>query len=142
MPHRMTAKIDMRLVPDMTPADTIAKVKAHLARHGFGDLEVTVNGGVNYTSSTAYDAPLIKAELAVYQRLGVDPLLFPRSGGSWPGSVFTDPPLSLAAGFFGLGHGDGAHAPDEFLLVESTNLKLHGMDDLVRSYVDFLYEIA
>ena len=142
MPHRMTAKIDIRLVPDMTPEDTIAKVRSHLAKHGFGDLEITVNGGVNYTSSTAHDAPLIEAQLAVYRRLGVDPLLFPRSGGSWPGSVFTGPPLELAAGYFGLGYGDGAHAPNEFLVVESTNPKVGGMQELVRSYVDFLYEIA
>ena len=121
---------------------TIAKVRSHLAKHGFGDLEITVNGGVNYTTSTAHDAPLIEAQLAVYRRLGVDPLLFPRSGGSWPGSVFTGPPLKLAAGYFGLGYGDGAHAPNEFLVVESANAKVGGMQELVRSYVDFLYEIA
>ena len=36
----------------------------------------------------------------------------------------------------------GAHAPDEYCLIESTNPKLHGMNDLVRSYVDYLYELA
>jgi hypothetical protein len=56
--------------------------------------------------------------------------------------VFTDPPLELAAGYFGLGYGDGAHAPNEFLVVESANPKVGGMRELVRSYVDFLYEIA
>ena len=35
LPHRAVAKIDMRLVPDMTAADTLAKLKAHLAKHGF-----------------------------------------------------------------------------------------------------------
>jgi acetylornithine deacetylase/succinyl-diaminopimelate desuccinylase-like protein len=32
LPHRAVAKIDMRLVPDMTAADTLQKVKAHLAK--------------------------------------------------------------------------------------------------------------
>ena len=34
-PHRMTAKLDMRLVPDMTPEDIMAKLAAHLAKRGF-----------------------------------------------------------------------------------------------------------
>ena len=37
LPHRAVAKIDMRLVPDMTAEDTLAKLKAHLVKHGFGD---------------------------------------------------------------------------------------------------------
>ncbi len=45
LPHRAVAKIDMRLVPDMTAADTLAKLKAHLAKHGFGDIQVNMSGG-------------------------------------------------------------------------------------------------
>ena len=40
LPHRAVAKIDMRLVPDMKELDAIAALKAHLAKHGFDDLEV------------------------------------------------------------------------------------------------------
>src|SRR6185295_10863209 len=36
LPHKMTAKIDMRLVPSQTPDEIIGKVKAHLAKRGFG----------------------------------------------------------------------------------------------------------
>jgi len=142
LPHRMTAKIDMRLVPDMTPEEVIAKLKAHLEKRGYGDIEVVINGGVNYTTTTSSDAQLIVAQRAVYRDAGIDALLWPRSGGSWPGSVFTDAPLSLAAGNFGLGYGDGAHAPDEFYLVESTNPKVSGMAGATRSFVDYLYALA
>ena len=45
LPHRAVAKIDMRLVPDMTTEDTLAKLKAHLAKHGFGDIGVNMSGG-------------------------------------------------------------------------------------------------
>src|SRR5213078_2188717 len=34
LPHRAVAKIDMRLVPDMKAADTLAALKAHLAKRG------------------------------------------------------------------------------------------------------------
>ncbi len=35
LPGRAVAKIDMRLVPDMTAAEALATLKAHLAKKGF-----------------------------------------------------------------------------------------------------------
>ena len=141
LPHKAVAKIDMRLVPDMTAADTLAKLKAHLAKHGFGDIEVNMSGGYNPTS-TDPDSRLIKTQLATYRKLGLDPQLWPRSAGSWPGYVFTDAPLNLPAGHFGLGHGTGAHAPDEYYLIESTNPKIQGLDGAVASFVEYLYALS
>ena len=141
LPHKALAKIDMRLVPDMTAADTLAKLKAHLAKNGFADVEVNMSGGYNPTQ-TDPDSKLIKTQIATYKKLGVDPQLWPRSAGSWPGYVFTDPPLSLPAGHFGLGHGTGAHAPDEYYLIESTNPKVQGLDGAVASFVEYLYALS
>jgi acetylornithine deacetylase/succinyl-diaminopimelate desuccinylase-like protein len=141
LPHRAVAKLDLRLVPDMTAAQALAALKAHLARRGFGDIEVKMTGGYDPTSTSA-DAPLIRAQLDVYRRDGVEPLLWPRNPGSWPGYVFTGPPLKLAAGHFGLGNGDGAHAPNEYYLVESSDPKVVGLNGAVRSFVDYLYTLA
>ena len=141
LPHRAAAKLDLRLVPDMTAADTFAKLKAHLAKRGFGDIEVKMTGGYDPNTSAA-DARLIRAQVKTYERWGIKPILWPRLAGSWPGYVFTGAPLKLPAGHFGLGHGFGAHAPDEFFLIESTDAKLHGLDDAVRSHVDYLFELA
>jgi acetylornithine deacetylase/succinyl-diaminopimelate desuccinylase-like protein len=141
LPHRAVAKIDMRLVPDMKMDAAVAALKAHLKKHGFGDIEVNVTGGYDPTSSPA-DAPLIQAQSAVLAHAGIEAVLWPRNAGSYPGYVFTDPPLSLAAGHFGLGHGSGAHAPDEYYVVESTNPKVQGLDGAVMSFVDYLYELA
>jgi acetylornithine deacetylase/succinyl-diaminopimelate desuccinylase-like protein len=141
LPNRAVAKIDMRLVPDMTALGTLELVKAHLAKHGFGDIEVNMSGGYDPTE-TDPDSPLVKAMLATYRKLGVEPLLWPRLAGSWPGVTFTGAPLKLAAGQFGLGHGGGAHAPDEYYVIESSNPKLAGWDGAVRSYVEFLYSLA
>ena len=69
LPHKAVAKIDMRLVPDMTAADTLAKLKAHLAKHGFGDIEVNMSGGYDPTQ-TDPDSRLIQAALATYRKLG------------------------------------------------------------------------
>jgi acetylornithine deacetylase/succinyl-diaminopimelate desuccinylase-like protein len=141
LPHRAVAKIDMRLVPDMKMADAVAALKAHLARRGFGDIEVNVTGGYDPTSTPA-DARLIQAQVAVLERAGIEPVLWPRNAGSYPGYTFTDPPLSLAAGHFGLGHGSGAHAPDEYYVIESANPKVQGIDGAVMSYVEYLYELG
>ena len=141
LPGRAVAKIDMRLVPDMTAAESLAALKAHLAKKGFGDIEVNMSGGYDPTNTPA-DAPLIRAATAVYKRHGVDPVMMPRLAGSWPGYVFTGDPLRLPAGHFGLGHGSGAHAPDEYYVIESTNPKVQGLDGATRSYVEYLYELA
>jgi len=141
LPHRAVAKLDLRLVPDMTAADALASLKAHLAKQGFGDLEVNMTGGYDPNSSSI-DARIIQKELKVYRDKGIDPIVMPRSPGSWPGYVFTGDPLHLPAGGFGLGHGNGAHAPNEYFLIESSNPKVQGMDGAVRSYVEFLYELA
>jgi acetylornithine deacetylase/succinyl-diaminopimelate desuccinylase-like protein len=141
LPHRAAAKLDLRLVPDMKASEALAALKAHLAKRGFGDIEVNMTGGYD-PNSTAADAALIRAQVSLYRRGGVDPIILPRSAGSWPGYVFTGEPLHLAAGHFGLGHGSGAHAPDEYYVIESKNPKLQGIDGAVRSYVEYLYEIA
>jgi hypothetical protein len=99
------------LVPDMTAAESLAALKAHLAKRGFGDIEVNMTGGYDPTS-TPVDSAIIRAGRAVYRRHGIDPVIIPRNAGSWPGYIFTGDPLRLPASHFGLGHGGGAHAPD------------------------------
>ncbi len=141
LPHKAVAKIDMRLVPDMTAADTLQKLKAHLAKQGFGDIEVNMSGGYDPTQ-TDPDSKLAKAIIATYRKLGNSPQVVPRSPGSWPGYRFTSAPLNLPALGFGLGHGTGAHAPDEYYLIESTNPKIQGLDGAIASFVEYLYALA
>ena len=100
-----------------------------------------MSGGYDPTA-TAPDSRLIQAQIATYRKLGIEPLLWPRLAGSWPGVTFTGAPLNLPAGQFGLGYGGGAHAPDEFWLIDSANPKVAGMDGAVRSFVEFFYACA
>jgi acetylornithine deacetylase/succinyl-diaminopimelate desuccinylase-like protein len=141
LPHKAEAKLDLRLVPDMTAEGALAALKAHLEKRGYGDIEVNMSGGYGPTS-TDLNAALIQAHIAVLKQNGIDPLIWPRNAGSYPGYIFTGKPLGLASGHFGLGHGGGAHAPDEYFLIESTNPKVEGWDGAVLSYVQYLYELG
>ncbi len=141
LPGRAEAKLECRLVPNQTFKEAEAKLRAHLQKRGFGDIEVNVSGGYDPTE-TAENSRVIRAQQAVYTRLGVPQSLFPRNAGSWPGSVFTAAPVSLPAGQFGIGHGSGAHAPNEYFVVESSNPKVAGLAGCTMGFVEFLYEMA
>lgn len=133
--------MDLRLVPDMKATEALAALKAHLKKRGYGDIEARMTGGYD-PNSTSADAGFIRAQTAVYRRFGLDPVLWPRAAGSWPGYVFTGEPLRLPAGHFGLGHGGGAHAPDEYYVIESANPKIQGYDGAVFSFAQYLFELA
>jgi acetylornithine deacetylase/succinyl-diaminopimelate desuccinylase-like protein len=100
-----------------------------------------MSGGYHPTQTHA-DSRVIKAVLATYRKLGLAPQVLARNPGSWPGYRFTNPPLSLAATEFGLGHGTGAHAPDEYYLIDSTNPKVQGLDGAIASFVECRYALA
>jgi acetylornithine deacetylase/succinyl-diaminopimelate desuccinylase-like protein len=142
LPGRAEAKLDLRLVPDMTREDAEAKLKAHLARRGFSDIIVNVSGGYSPTE-TDENSILVKSQMAALKKAGVEYSINPRQPGSWPGVTFTGPPLKLAAVGFGLGTGGGAHAPDEWYLIDAApNSKVAGLDESAMFYVDYLYELA
>jgi acetylornithine deacetylase/succinyl-diaminopimelate desuccinylase-like protein len=140
-PHRAVAKLDLRLVPNMTFDRALEQLKAHLAKRGFGDIEVVPSGGYDPTD-TPLDAALIQAQISLLRRAGIEPAIMPRIAGSYPGYVFTSDPLRLPAGHFGMGHGSGAHAPDEYFVIEPSNPKVADWDTAVASHAAYLFELA
>jgi acetylornithine deacetylase/succinyl-diaminopimelate desuccinylase-like protein len=141
LPGRGVAKLDLRLVPDQTVEDCLAKLRSHLDSRGFTDVEVRFSGGYNPTE-TAEDSRIIRAQKAVLTRAGVSHTLYPRLAGSWPGCVFTDAPVNLPAAQFGLGHGNGAHAPNEYFLIDPSNPQVAGIEAATLGFIDFMYEMA
>jgi acetylornithine deacetylase/succinyl-diaminopimelate desuccinylase-like protein len=141
LPGKAVAKIDCRLVPNQTYDEACRKLRAHLDKHGFPDIEFKPSGGYD-PNETDEKSALIQSEIALYTKLGYPPSLNPRSAGSWPGYIFTGAPLKLPASHYGMGYGTGAHAPNEFYVIESTNPKIFGMDDSTLAYVQYLYQIA
>ncbi len=141
LPGRAEAKLEFRLVPNMTKAEAVSKLQAHLAKRGFDDVRVTISGGYG-PNETAEDAALIRAQKKLFEASGIPYTIRPRNAGSWPGVIFNGAPLNLPASQFGLGRGGGAHAPNEWFLIESADPKVYGLDQVTMAYVDYLYIIA
>jgi acetylornithine deacetylase/succinyl-diaminopimelate desuccinylase-like protein len=141
LPGRAEAKLEFRLVPNMTKDEAVTKLRAHLAKRGFDDVQVTVSGGYG-PNETAEDSVLIRAQKRLFDEKGIPYTIRPRNAGSWPGVIFNGAPLNLPASQFGLGRGGGAHAPNEWFLIESSDPKVFGLDEVTMAYVDYLYMIA
>jgi acetylornithine deacetylase/succinyl-diaminopimelate desuccinylase-like protein len=141
LPNKASAKLDLRLVPNQTAEEALTKLRAPLERRGYGDIAIDFTGGYSPTTTEA-DSALIQAQIAVLQRNGISAVLWPRLAGSYPGYIFTDAPISLPSGHFGLGYGGGAHAPDEFFLIYSRSPAVRGYDEMALSFVEYLYELA
>ena len=91
-------------------------------------------------SQTSVDTDLVRSAIAVYKRYGTAPTVNPRIAGSAPFYQFTER-LGLPMIPFGLGHGRGAHAPDEIFVVESDG-PIAGLAEIEKAYVDLLYAFA
>ena len=126
----------------MTAADVLAKLRAHLDRRGYKDLAIRKLGGYD-PNQTRLDARLIQSQIALYRARKLAVTIRPRRAGSWPGYLFTTPPVSIAAGHFGMGYGTGAHSKDEFYVVEPpAGASFAGIAGAVSSFADYLYALA
>jgi acetylornithine deacetylase/succinyl-diaminopimelate desuccinylase-like protein len=142
LPHRATAKIDIRLVPDMTADDTLARLRKHLDKRGYSDLQIRRLGGYD-PNTTRLDARLIQSQLELYRARKLEVTIRPRRAGSWPGYLFTTAPVQIAAGHFGMGHGDRAHSKDEYYVVEPpAGARFAGLAGAVSGFADYLYALA
>ncbi|MGQ0643076.1 MAG: M20/M25/M40 family metallo-hydrolase [Gemmatimonadaceae bacterium] len=141
LPHIATAKMDSRLVPNQHPDSALALIRAHLDAKGFSDVTVRKLSGYP-PAQTSVSAPLVQAAISVYNKHGFNTAVVPRLAGSAPYYLFTDV-LKLPMVMGGIGYGAGAHAPDEFMVIEpAAGSKIAGLAAVEKFYVDLLYALA
>jgi acetylornithine deacetylase/succinyl-diaminopimelate desuccinylase-like protein len=133
IPAEAHAYIDVRLVPEMEVEETVARVRKHLDEQGFRDIDLTVYEAYSWSKVDARD-PIVRTLLDSYRYHGVEPLLIPSMPWSSPYYLF-DRLLGLPYAIFGLGHGGGAHGPNEYCSVP-------GMKAFEKSVATFLYHFA
>lgn len=141
LPHVATAKLDSRLVPDQTPEEALRLIRQHLDRQGFADIQIRQLSGYP-PAQTSVEAPLVRAAIGTYAKYGLLPSVSPRLAGSAPYHVFTKRlRLPVVAG--GLGHGAGAHAPNEYMVIEpKAGSRIAGLAEVEKFYVDLLHALA
>lgn len=118
IPSQASCKIDFRLVPDQEPASVAVLLRAHLAKHGFDDIDVRVLDGIHPAMSDP-DAPIVATAVeSARDAWGAMPVVVPMVGGSGPMALFTRdlrlPVISIGCSY----PGGRKHAPDEHVRVD------------------------
>lgn len=141
LPHVATAKMDSRLPPGLEPDHAMQLIREHLRREGFGDLEIRPMSGYPAAHSSV-DAPIVRSAISVFNKYGYVPRVSPWLAGSAPFYQFSRN-LDLPFVFGGLGHGSGAHGPDEYMLIHpAEGTGAAGLAEVEKAYVDMLYALA
>lgn len=141
LPWKTTAKVDVRLVPNMSVAEVLPKIRRHLDTHGFPEIKIrNLEEGYEW-AKTSVKEPVAQAVIKSYREFGYEPEIWPHSAGSAPFCMFNGEPLNLPFIFGGLGHGGRAHSPNEYLVVEEGG-PTGGLRTLEKSYVSILQNIA
>jgi acetylornithine deacetylase/succinyl-diaminopimelate desuccinylase-like protein len=133
-PAQASAKVDFRLVPDMTPEDVLVQLRQHLDNNGFTDVKLEFLGG-EPPARTDPDDPFIQLVCATAVPVyGHTMRILPMSGGSGPNSPFVHD-LGLPVATAGLGHPDSrGHAPNENIRLD---LYLKHARHMARLLVEF-----
>jgi len=135
LPAVATAKIDFRLVADLTPEKVTALLRAHLDRRGFEDIEV-VTGHGERPSRWPTDSIAARAAVdACRNAYGSEPVVYPLLAGSGPMAQVCDT-LGIPVAGFGSGNAASAnHAPNE-------NIAIVDYLDHIRAFGRFLHAFA
>ncbi len=130
LPSTAMARLDFRLVPDLTGKIVTELLREHLDVRGFKDIEIIELGSAPLAKSSA-SSTVAKAVIeATHEINNMAPLVYPMDPSSGPvGAVcgVTTPPTPVAS--FGIGYsGSNPHGPDENIRVDDflQSIKLIG----------------
>ncbi len=132
LPAEATAKMDLRLVPDQDAADIAEKLRRHLVKHGFSDVEVEVISGENPSRSPT-DSLLglaIEAQAAHW---------FQEAPTVWPLMPATGPMYPIAQGLgIPICSPPGVTRPDSRIHAPNENVRIQDFLDIVGYTVSYL----
>lgn len=133
LPCEARCKIDFRLVPDMDPDDILRKLKRHLKKRGFGDVEVLDIEHGEHPARTPIDHPFVElARRACEKTHGKKAILSLTTAGTGPMYPFVKylgvPIVSIGSGYPDV----GAHAPNEHWRLDDIKLGIEQIVNLFR----------
>src|SRR5688500_15320522 len=120
LPSIAIARLDFRLVPDLTPALVLALLREHLDVRGFKDIEILELGSAPLAKSSSASTVARATIEAANEVYGMAPLVYPMDPSSGPvGAVcgVSTPPTPVAS--FGISYsGSNPHGPDENIRID------------------------
>lgn len=134
LPSDARAKIDLRLVPDLTPELVERLLREHLDRRGFEDIEIRVLGGEPPARSPVDSGIATAARAAAEAVFRTAPVIYPNMAGSGPMYHLCD---RFGIPAVGAGCGDAqsnVHAPNESITVDDYLDHMYFMEELIRTF--------
>jgi acetylornithine deacetylase/succinyl-diaminopimelate desuccinylase-like protein len=120
LPGMARARLDFRLVPDLSPALVVKLLREHLDERGFQDIEIVEIASAPYAKAAQSSTVARAAVQAAAEVYGVEPVVYPLDPASGPvGAVcgVQSPPTPVVS--FGISYaGSNPHAPDENIRLE------------------------
>ncbi|HEX8682994.1 MAG TPA: M20/M25/M40 family metallo-hydrolase [Ardenticatenaceae bacterium] len=115
LPHYAFAKLDFRLVPNLTPELVHDLLRQHLDRHGFSDIQIIAEEGEHPVKGQV-ESEVVRAALSAIERVtGTPPTLWPNMAATGPMHPVTAQ-FGIPAVGFGVGYyGSNTHAPNEHI---------------------------
>jgi acetylornithine deacetylase/succinyl-diaminopimelate desuccinylase-like protein len=141
LPHKITVKVDVRLVPNMTAEEVLPKIRTHLDKTGFPEVKIRVLERGYGWAKTSVRTPAAQAVIKAYREFGHEPEIWPHIAGSAPYAMFNEEPFNLPFISGGLGHGARAHSPNEYLVIAEGG-PTGGLATLEKSYVTILHNFS
>jgi acetylornithine deacetylase/succinyl-diaminopimelate desuccinylase-like protein len=133
LPSTAMARLDFRLVPDLTPDLVIDLLRQHLDVRGFKDIEIIELGSAPLAKASVGSVvarALIEPAEEIY---GMPPLVYPMDPSSGPvGAVCGSctPPMPVAS--FGISHaGSNPHGPDENIRLDDFLMSIKFMGRVI-----------
>jgi acetylornithine deacetylase/succinyl-diaminopimelate desuccinylase-like protein len=141
LPNKITAKVDIRFVPNMKVEDGIPMVRRHLDKLGYPEVKIrTLEGGYSWARMSANHA-YTKALLSSMEEFSSNVEVWPTLAGSAPFSLFASPPLGLPFMCGGMGLGELAHSPNEYLVIGEGG-PTGGLLTMEKSFISILDNIS
>jgi acetylornithine deacetylase/succinyl-diaminopimelate desuccinylase-like protein len=154
LPNKVVSKHSFRYVPNVTAEELVTKLRRHLDKRGYNDVEINVIGDMPWSkveTNTEIGRAVVKMMDAFNMQHGAlsdEPsiALFGGAGmnmmaPAWPAYLVRNDKLNMPVISGSAGLGGNAHAANEFYVIEGAG-KVYGMAGAEKSIATVLYNFA